>query len=107
MAEGAVSLEKIREAATRIAAQNGGRLAILFGSHARGTATRRSDIDLIFVDDLDIPYLRRLDRYFDPLADALDAPIEVLVYTPKEFERMKDRSFVKRALEEGVVLYER
>ena len=32
--------------------------------------------------------------------------MDVLVYTPEEFERMKDRGFIKRAIEEGKVLYE-
>ena len=101
------SIETIREAAVRVAEANGAELAILFGSYARGTATARSDVDLIFVEVTDLPFLRRLDRYFDPLADMLSAPVETLVYTPDEFENMKDRAFIKRAVEEGVVLYER
>jgi len=101
------SLEAIREAAVRVAEANGAKLAILFGSYARGTATARSDVDLIFVEDTDLPFLRRLDRYFDPLADMLRAPVETLVYTPDEFEMMKKRAFIKRAVEEGIVLYER
>ena len=101
------SLEAIREAAVRVAEANGATLAILFGSYARGTATARSDVDLIFVEDTDLPFLRRLDRYFDPLADMLRSPVETLVYTPDEFERMKERAFIKRAVEEGIVLYER
>lgn len=101
------SIETIREAAVRVAEANGAKLAILFGSYARGTATARSDVDLIFVEDTDLPFLKRLDRYFDPLADMLSGPVETLVYTPDEFESMKDRAFIKRAVEEGVVLYER
>lgn len=101
------SLDAIRDAAVRVSEANGARLAILFGSYARGTATPRSDIDLIFVEDTDLPFLRRLDRYFDPLADMLHAAVETLVYTPDEFERMRERVFIKRAVEEGIVLYER
>jgi uncharacterized protein len=101
------SLESIRQAAARVAEANGASLAILFGSYARGTATARSDVDLIFVEETDLPFLRRLDRYFDPLADMLHAPVETLVYTPGEFETMKERAFIKRAIDEGIVLYER
>ena len=32
--------------------------------------------------------------------------MDVLVYTPEEFERMKNRSFIKKAIEEGKILYE-
>lgn len=89
-----------------MAEANGAKLAVLFGSYARGTATTRSDVDLIFVEDTDLPFLKRIDRYFDPLVDMLRAPVETLVYTPDEFERMKLRPFITRALREGIVLYE-
>lgn len=101
-----ISLDKIEEAVADVARENGAQCAILFGSHARGTATRRSDVDVIFVEETDLPFLKRLDRYLGPLVDRLHTPIEVLVYTPGEFERMKDRPFIRQALEEGVVLYE-
>jgi len=101
-----VPLEEIRRAATEVAARNGAKRAILFGSYARGTATDRSDIDLIFVEETSLPFLKRLDRYFDPLSDRLKAAVETLVYTPDELERMKHRPFIRKALEEGVVLYE-
>ena len=102
-----LDLEMIRQAVSEVAHANGANLAVLFGSYARGTATRRSDVDVIFVEDTDARFLDRLGRYMNPLVDALRASVEVLVYTPHEFESMKKRAFVKRALEEGVVLYER
>lgn len=101
-----VGIETIRDVVADVARMNGARLAILFGSYARGTATDRSDIDLIFVEETDLPYLKRIDRYFDPLVDRLKASVEMLVYTPAEFEKMKERPFVKRALEEGLIVYE-
>ncbi|MBI2844643.1 MAG: nucleotidyltransferase domain-containing protein [Armatimonadetes bacterium] len=101
-----IQIETIKDVVAEVAKMNGARLAVLFGSYARGTATDRSDIDLIFVEETDLPYLRRIDRYFDPLVDRLKAPLEMLVYTPAEFEKMKDRPFVRRALAEGLVVYE-
>ncbi len=32
--------------------------------------------------------------------------MDILVYTPQEFEEMKERPFVKMALREGKMLYE-
>ena len=101
-----VQIDDIRQAASAVAQANGASCAILFGSYARGTATERSDIDIIFVEQTGDPFLKRLDRYIGPLVDRLHTSVEALVYTPDEFERMKDRSFVRTALEEGVVLYE-
>ena len=80
--------------------------AILFGSFARGTEDRTSDIDLIIIDDEDIPYLRRLDKYYDDLVTLLRGPVDLFVYREEEFESMKDGPFVGRALKEGRVIYE-
>ena len=100
-------LEAVKQAVSEIARANGASLAVLFGSYARGTATKRSDVDVIFVEETDARFLDRLGKYMGPLFDRLRTGVEVLVYTPAEFERMKSRSFVRRALAEGIVVYER
>ncbi|HUV05129.1 MAG TPA: nucleotidyltransferase domain-containing protein [Armatimonadota bacterium] len=101
-----VSLEKIKEAGASVAKANGAIYATLFGSYARGTATDRSDVDIIFVEKTDQRFLRQLDRYLSPLVDQLGTSVETLVYTPEEFDRMKERAFVKQALKDGMVLHE-
>jgi len=78
------------------------RLILLFGSMARGDIGSESDIDLIIVKETDKKFLDRLDEFYE---DA-DIAMDLLVYTPDEFERMKKRSFIKRVSEEGVILYE-
>ena len=81
--------------------------AILFGSFARGEPSRRSDIDLILVQTTTRRFLDRLDGILHDLNKASPGPsVEALVYTPGEFEQMKNRGFVSRALKEGKVLYE-
>ena len=55
----------------------------------------RSDVDLIFVEDTEDPFLKRIDRYFDTLVERLRTGVEVLVYTPSEFERIRERPFLK------------
>ena len=85
----------------------GAEKGILFGSSARGDADRWSDIDLIVV--------KRTDRGFiDRLLDVVrcieaDFALDVLVYTPEEFERMleEENPFLTHAVEEGKVIYER
>lgn len=99
-------LETLKAAVRRVARANGARIALLFGSHARGTATERSDVDLIFVEETSQPFLDRLERYMGPLADELRTGVEAFVYTPEEFGRMKEGPFVQQALREGLVIHE-
>jgi len=101
-----LTLDEIKSAVAAVVEKNNPRLALLFGSYARGTATQQSDVDLIFVAETGKPYLERLDDYFIPLSKKLKTGVEVFVYTPAEFEKMKKGFFVKRALEEGLILHE-
>lgn len=81
--------------------------AIVFGSVARGTASRRSDLDLILVKRTDERFLDRYGRVLIDLYDAApEREIEALIYTPEELERMSGRRFLARALHEGRVIYE-
>jgi predicted nucleotidyltransferase len=81
--------------------------AIAFGSLARGDESRRSDLDLIVIQDTD---KRFLDRYEGILSDVTATvrgrDVDLLIYTPDELERMSERRFIKTALNEGIVLYE-
>jgi len=81
--------------------------AVVFGSLARGESTRRSDLDLMVVQDTD---KRFLDRYDGMLSDITDAvrgrDVDLLIYTPKELESMSDRAFIKSILNDGIVIYE-
>ena len=84
----------------------GAHLVVLFGSRARGQATRWSDIDLLAVlpCPADETYAGRLAR----LATELDpqVPVDLLVYSPEEFAEVKTSSlFVREALEQGEVLH--
>ncbi len=78
------------------------RLVLLFGSLARGDARDHSDMDLIVVKETEKRFLDRLDEFYDDAREAMD----VLVYMLQEFEQMRERPFVKRALKEGMILYE-
>jgi predicted nucleotidyltransferase len=81
--------------------------AILFGSMARGEATRRSDIDLILIQNTEKRFLDRYDGLLGDLNDAVSGRVvEALIYTPEELQRISHRAFISRALEEGMVIYE-
>ncbi|NEP20039.1 MAG: nucleotidyltransferase domain-containing protein [Leptolyngbya sp. SIO4C1] len=79
---------------------------ILFGSWARGTATRRSDIDLFILCETDQPPLARIGQVLALLKDS-PYPVEAIVYTAEELEQRRNLPFMRRILQEGKILYER
>lgn len=60
--------------------------AVAFGSYARGVADAWSDLDLVVVIETDLPRPER-GRLLDDLSDALPVSVDLLVFTPSEFER--------------------
>jgi predicted nucleotidyltransferase len=81
--------------------------AFVFGSYAKGSQTRRSDIDLMVIDQTDKAFFRRFEE-FSALYDAFENEvIDLLIYTPKEIEEMSHRRFIRTILSDGVVVYER
>lgn len=79
---------------------------ILFGSRARGEADEYSDYDVIVIKRTEIPFLERL-REMVPYLVEFGRPAEILVYTPEEFERMREVGLGWVVQREGAVLYER
>jgi predicted nucleotidyltransferase len=81
--------------------------AILFGSFARGKQTRKSDIDLILIQDTDKRYFDRFEGILVDLYQNLRSrDIEVFIYTPNEFENISHRKFIQKAVAEGQVIHE-
>ena len=60
--------------------------AIAFGSYARGVADAWSDLDLVVVIETDLPRLDR-NHLLGNLYDVLPVSLDLLVFTPSEFER--------------------
>lgn len=80
--------------------------AIVFGSRARGTRTRKSDLDLLIV-------LATEKRFFDRYGDFEEIPnlikgtsVDMLIYSPEELENISHRKFIKTILAEGKIIYE-
>jgi predicted nucleotidyltransferase len=81
---------------------------ILFGSYANGTALENSDLDLFLVKDTKESPVDRSAALRIGLRDFL-LPMDILIYTPEEFEKDKDRkyTFVHEVFKSGKVLYAR
>jgi predicted nucleotidyltransferase len=62
--------------------------AYIFGSFARKETSAWSDIDLLIVTNTTEPFLERA-RSFEELYE-LGIAIDILVYTPEEFSKLKD-----------------
>ncbi len=83
----------------------GAHMIVLFGSYAQGRRDLFTDLDLLVVMESGEPFVERLGRLYATLGHRVAA--DILVYTPAEFEEMKQRRFVRHALATGKVLYAR
>jgi len=78
----------------------------VFGSRARADARPDSDLDLLIIEDSDLPRYERSPRYYHALAGVFPAK-DIVVYTPDEVKEWSDvpNAFVTAALREGRVLH--
>ena len=98
----------LREIIDRIVSGFSPRKIILFGSHARGTATPESDVDLLVVTDR--PGSRRQQAVAIDLALAdIRVAKDVLVVGAEELDRERDvvGTIAYPAWREGIVIYYR
>jgi predicted nucleotidyltransferase len=89
----------------RLSTVEGIRRVSLFGSFAGGRRDLYTDLDLLVVWDTEKSFLERLQYLHGLLDVAVD--LDVVCYTPEEFEGMKDRVFLRRALSEEVLVFEK
>ena len=80
--------------------------AILFGSHARGTADEWSDVDLAIVS----PDFARMSHseLMDLLVEAslaVDPAVEIRAYTPRDLAEARPTNFLGHILAEGKRVY--
>lgn len=81
---------------------------VLYGSFARGDFHEGSDIDLIVILNTEERFIDRIGRALQ-VVGVEDFDIEPLVYTPAEYEDMRQRrtALIQSVEREGKVLYER
>jgi predicted nucleotidyltransferase len=80
----------------------------LFGSWARGEEDDLSDLDVVVIKRTTLPFFERLREVAKALP--LEAGgVDVLVYTPDEFEAMQreGNAFAEMIAEEGRLIYAR
>ncbi len=103
-----IDSNKINEVVTRIANRFNPERIILFGSYATGKPNKDSDLDLLIIQETELPMHKRgLDIRLSLIGTMI--PIDVLVYTKTEFEEEKKKrySFLSSAIKNSKVLYER
>lgn len=83
-------------------------MVLLFGSRARGDYLVTSDIDLIVVSSRfkGVEFVKRPVQVLKVLyREGVRAPLDLLCYTPEEFERKRrEIGIVREALRTGVIL---
>lgn len=103
-AERQALLERELERIVLVLRQMGAQRVILFGSVARERISAWSDLDLIVVLDSDLPFIKRLGLLYEQIRPRVG--LDLMAYTPQEFEAIRERPFIRQALQEGKVLYE-
>lgn len=93
------TFEEIKAKATPIAQEYGLLSLILFGSYARGEANDESDLDFVYHGELKglLQYsslVRKLENIFDCHVDLVSTNIN-------------NKKFLKKILEEGIMIYEK
>ena len=101
-----VAMHQIEEYGRRIGREFGAEKVILFGSHAQGTASRDSDVDLLVIG----PFRRRGADTSVEIQMKLRPgfPVDLLVRTPENVDEriaMGD-TFMQEVLTQGRILYE-
>lgn len=97
-------LEEEMRRAVAVLRDMGAETVISFGSMAEGRVGPFSDVDLIAVIPGERRFLDRLREAFDAIAPRV--AMDLLIYTPDEFSRMKEENaFLARALEGGMIVH--
>lgn len=78
---------------------------VLFGSYAAGRCDLFTDLDLLVVMSSESDFVSRTAALYGQISTGID--LDLLIYTPEEFEGMKRKGFVRRILETGRVIYEK
>lgn len=85
--------------------RRGAKKILLFGSLARGEVREDSDLDLIVVlESQEKNPVKRLAQLYREME--FQGAVDLRVYTPEEFERVKSGGFLRGVLKEAIELYD-
>jgi predicted nucleotidyltransferase len=76
---------------------------ISFGSYARGKRDLFTDLDLIVIMETEKEFIQRTANLYQLLH--CDVDLDMLVYTPEEFNKMQEGRFLRNALQNAQVVY--
>lgn len=98
---------KIQEMADKIAKDHNPEKIILFGSWAWGKPNEESDVDLFIVKETENTRIEAMN--IDRSIPFRPFPIDLIVYTPKQFEKWKrlEEPFLAKIINQGKLLYGR
>ncbi|MGH7546502.1 MAG: nucleotidyltransferase domain-containing protein [Gemmatimonadota bacterium] len=97
--------EAVRRLVETLSAVDAVRRVSLFGSYARGRRDLFTDLDVLVVMDTTTGFLERLRFLYGILALPVD--LDLVSYTPQELRELRDSPFLRRILDEEVVVYEK
>lgn len=76
-----------------------------FGSFARGRRDLGTDLDVLVVWETDKPFVERLRFLYSRVHVPVD--LDMVCYTPAEFQALRDGPFLRHVVREEVLLYEK
>lgn len=103
-----VTDDLLEEAVDRIRSAGSPLRIVLFGSRAHGDARPDSDLDLLIVEESDLPRHKRSGRYRRALLGLFPSK-DIVVWTPAEIAEWQGvpNAFITSILAEGKTLYPR
>ena len=74
---------------------------VLFGSSAKGTATKESDIDILLITKSKTG----IDKITKEIYAKFGKEVNAIAITPEDFKRQKDKTLIKEIVKDHCVLY--